>query len=162
MGKLQAVVLTTLDHSRAAAHIVKKTGATLYLPDQQPSDVSPYALHIQEDVTDFQRYHEGDILGMKAFRLRVKENHAIGMPSMNEFAILTDHKELIVGDFVTGSKDGRILVAPEWFPSDTPNKPYNEARNEFKKLVENTGASALITSHGHCLFQGLQEASRKI
>lgn len=162
MGKIHAVVLTTLDHSRAAAHIVKKTGAKLYLPDQQPSDVSPYALHIQEDVSDFERYSEGNLLGLKAFRLKVKENHEIGMPSMNEFAILTDHKELIVGDFVTGSMGGRVLVAPEWFPLDSPPAPYNDARNEFRKLVVNTGANSLLTSHGFCILQNLQDAVTKL
>ena len=162
LGKVQSVVLTTLDHFRGAAHIVKKTGANLYLPDQEATDVNPYAFNMQKEIHNFQKYGEGEILALNAFRLKVKENHEIGMPSMNEFAILTDHKELIVGDFVSGSADGRVLVAPEWFTAANPSAQYKDARIEFRKLVEKTGARTLLTSHGYYIMGNLKEAAQKL
>ncbi len=162
LGKPKSVILTTLDHTRGAAYIVHKTGADLYLPDQDPSDVNPIAFNIKKEVKDFWTYSEGKILELDAFRLKVRENYDIGMPSMNEFAVLTDHKELIVGDFVSASTEGRILVAPEWFPSDKPLSPYPEGRKEFRMLAEKTGAKSLLTSHGNYVMGYLQEEVRKL
>lgn len=158
LGGVNSVVLTTLEHSRAAAHIVRKTGALLYLPDQQPSDVNPMAFNIHKQITDYKTYSEGNLLGLRAFRLRVKENMEIGMPSMNEYAILTDKNELIVGDFVTGSTNGDVLVAPEWFPPVAHQKPYDLARKEFKNLAIRTKADTLLTSHGCSLIGNLKNS----
>lgn len=162
LGGVNSVVLTTLDHSRAAAYIVGKTGAQLYLPDQQPSDVNPMAFNLHKQITDFKTYSEGNLLGLKAFRLRVKENLDVGMPSMNEFALLTDNNELIVGDSVTGSTNGNVLVAPEWFPPDARQKPYDLARKEFKNLAIKTKADTLLASHGCSLLGDLQNAVSRI
>ncbi len=162
LGEIKAVVLTTLDHTRGAAHIVRKTGADLYLPDQEPSDVNPVAFNIQKEVENFKTYSEGKIIGFSAFRLKVGGNRDIGMPSMNEFAILTSHKELIVGDFVSASPDGEVLVAPEWFPSDPPASAYREGREKFKRLVEETGAKTLLTSHGNYILGTLKEKAAKL
>ncbi len=162
LGRIEAVVLTTLDHSRAAAHIVRKTGAKLYLPDQQASDVDPMSLRIQQEVPEHIRYMEGRLLDLQAFRLKVSGNRDIGMPSMNEFAFLTGNKELVVGDFVSASAEGLVLVAPEWFPSDKPLVPYEEGRIKFKELVRKTGALSLLPSHGHMLLKNLQEAANRL
>ncbi len=157
IGKVEGVVLTTLDHSRGAAYIAKKTGARLYVPDQSPDDIDPRALRILKEIADHERYGSGKVLGLKVFRLSVPENRDIGMPSMNEFALLTDHKELITGDFVCGSPEGRILVAPEWFPTETPSSAYPLAQTEFRSLVRKAEAVSLLSSHGSDIIGTLQK-----
>lgn len=161
MGKVDGVALTTLDHTRGAAYIARKTGATLYLPDQNPGDVDPRGYSIMKEMKDFEKFSSGKVLGLRVYGLSVPGNSDIGMPSVNEFAFLTDQKELIVGDFAVGSESGKVLVAPEWFPGHNPNPVYQPAHNELRNLVKKTGAVSLLASHGHDLYGTLQvEAER--
>ncbi len=162
LGKVEAVILTTHDHTRGAAHIAEQTGATLYLPDQTIDDVSPRAMDIHEQVSGYERYAEGNVLSFRAYRLKVDGDRRNGMPSMNEFALFTDRKELIVGDFAVGSEDGNLLVAPEWFPGSSRYPPYGTGRKLFKDLVRKTGATSLLASHGQDLFGNLGEQAEKL
>lgn len=162
MGKLESVILTTLDHSRGSAYIVEKTGASLLIPDQTSDDVDPMAMRLLKQVKDHETYREGKVLGITAHRLKVDGDRSIGMPSMNEFALLTDHGELLVGDFVTASADGMVLPAPEWFPSDKQPQQYVDGRKKFSSLVETTGAVSLLTSHGDFILGNLQEQASKL
>lgn len=162
MGRIEGVVLTTLDHSRGAAYIVKKTGARLFLPDQSPDDVDPRALKIMKEVTEFEKFSSGKVLGLKVFRLSIPGKREIGMPSMNEYALLTEHKELLTGDFVMGSNVGRLLVAPEWFPTEPANPAYQPAHNEFRNLVHKTEAVSLLASHGYDIYNNLQKEVERL
>ncbi len=162
LGKIDSVVLTTLDHSRGSAFIVKKTGAKLFVPDQTADDVDPMALRLLGEVKDYETYSEGEVAGLSSFRLKTGGNRNIGVPSMNEFALLTRENELMVGDFVSVSPEGKIMVAPEWYPSDEPAIPFTEGRQIFKEVVKRSGARSLVSSHGDCLLGNLQDAIKTI
>lgn len=159
LGKIEGVIVTTLDHSRGAALIVRKTGARLLLPDQSSDDVDPLALRIKEEITDYEEYNGGKVLGLEAFRLSVPGKNEIGMPSMNEFALLTEHKELFTGDLVIGSAEGKMQVAPEWFPSEVTSPAYELAHSKVKDLIHKTGAVSLLPSHGSDILNVLQKAA---
>lgn len=162
LGKIEAIVLTTLDHSRGSGYIVGKTGINLYVPEQTADDVDPSALRLLEEVKDYETYKEGKVAGLTAFSLRTAGKRSIGMPSMNECALLTRDGELMVGDFASVSPTGEIQVAPEWFPSDSKPVPFDEGREIFKEVVQKSGASSLISSHGGYVLGKLQEVAESL
>jgi hypothetical protein len=41
IGKPKTIILTTQNHTRGSRHIREKTGATVYVPDQNPNAVEP-------------------------------------------------------------------------------------------------------------------------
>ncbi len=162
LGKIKAVVLTTLDHSRGSAYIVEKTGASLFIPDQTADDVDPSALSLLEEVKDYETYAEGKVAGLTAFRLKTAGDRNIGMPSMKEYALLTKEGELMVGDFASVSPTGKIQVAPEWYPSDGKPSPFSEGRMIFKEVVKRSEAMSLVSSHGGYLLGNLQDVVENI
>ncbi len=153
LGKLEAVILTTLDHTRGAKFISKKTGARLLLPDQDESlSVNPGAIIEQKEIREFEKYSEGEVYGMKAFRLKIEGERTSEIPWMDEYSLLTRERQLIVGDIAIGDSRERLVLAPEWFPHDPPHKPYEPARREFSRLVREAGAETLLASHGCNLY----------
>ena len=65
-------------------------------------------------------------------------------------------KELIVGDIAIGTFDGKVIVAPEWFPYAPPNLPFPPAIKAFSEIVHESGAVSLLTSHGYNIYDKLQ------
>ncbi len=157
IGKLEAVVLTTLDHTRGVNYICERTGAMPFIPDQPADAVDPCALAILKQLKDYQTYGEKkDILGMKPFRIVVEGKEGI-QPKIEEFALLTENRELIVGDIAIGTEDRRVVIAPEWYPYLPPRKSYASAIREFSNVVRNSQADVLLASHGMDIYGGLQE-----
>ncbi|AKA47934.1 hypothetical protein IX51_01220 [uncultured archaeon] len=158
LGKLEAIMLTTLDHTRGARYISKKTGARLLIPDQHESiSVNPEAILEQKEIREFERYGMDKIYGLKPFRITVASERTSGVPCIDEYAFLTPEEELIVGDIAIGDSAGNLVVAPEWFPHDPPHKPYGKARTEFARVVRESGADVLLSGHGQNIYGGLKE-----
>ena len=161
LGSLEAVMITTLDHTRGVEYICRRTGAHLYIPDQMKSKaIDPKFYIAKSGIKDFEMYGSEPIFGMKPFRLTIEGRSAENEPYMDEYAFLTDHKELIVGDTAVGTVDNRLLIAPEWFP--IPGEPYPPAHNTFRKVVAESGATSLLTSHGSNIYGNLQELVKQI
>lgn len=162
LGTLKSIVLTTLDHSRGSAYIVEKTGATLYVPDQSVDDIDPVNFKLKDEVKEHVVYKEGNISRLTAFRLKTRGDRSVGVPSMNEFALLTENGELMVGDFASVSMSGKIKVVPEWYPSIPQAKPFPEGIRKFRETVKRSGAKSLLTSHGGIVKGNLQEVIEDI
>lgn len=159
LGKIEAVILTTLDHTRGVNHICRKTGATLLIPDQVKSKtIDPDTIIAQKELKNFQKYDTEEIYGLRPFRITVEDEKTEDMPWIDEFALLSKNKELIVGDIAIGSLDGRIIIAPEWFPHDPPHSRYEPAVKVFKKVVHDSEADTLLASHGSNIYGELQRA----
>lgn len=153
IGKLEAIILTTLDHTRGAKYISEKTGATLFIPPQDKSlAVDPEAVLAQKEIKDFQKYDTKEIQGLRPYRITVENKKTDKEPWMDEFALLTDHKEMIAGDIAIGTSDGKIFLAPEWFPHDPPHQRYSPAEDIFSKIVRESGATSLLASHGENVY----------
>ena len=161
LGSLDAVLITTLDHTRGVDYICRKTGAQLYIPDQMKSmTIDPEFYITKTGIKNFEKYGNESIFGLKTFRLTVEGNSAESEPYMDEYALLTDHDELIIGDIAVGTVDNRLLIAPEWFP--IPDEPYPPAHKSFRKVVTESRATSLLTSHGLSIHGNLQELIKLI
>ncbi len=162
LGKLEAILITTLDHIRGVKYISKKTKADFYIPDQAKSmTIDPDKYISWAGLTEYKKYDASEqIYGVRPFRITVEGRSSESEPYMDEYAFLTDKKELIAGDIAVGSEDGRLLIAPEWFP--TPHEPHIPAHRAFRDLVVRSGAETLLTSHGSCLFGNLKELTIEI
>jgi hypothetical protein len=149
LGDNVAIILTSQNHTRGTKYIASKTGATVYIPEQDPRAVDPKELLAVKEIGEFQKYREGEVLGMKVFK------------DFYDFAILTDEKELVVSDNATGTADGRLLCYPEYTP-DEPPEPNATIHGEFKKLVQRSGATSLFAGHGYDIRGNLQELAARL
>ena len=155
LGKLEAVILTEQNHTRASRFISKRAGIPVYLPETIPDAVEPWEASRVKQIGDFEVYKAGSVLGFQA--------HKFG----DDYALLSDGKDLLVGDNARGDAKGNVLIFPEWFNLYTPGPPYpasedfpkefrDSLRKQFKEIVETTGATSLLASHLYDIVGSLQ------
>ncbi len=152
LGKPEAVLLTTQNHTRGSKYISKRTGVPMYLPEQNPESLDSIEVVKVKELGDFEVYKTGNVLGFQAYKFG------------EDYALLSDEKELLVGDNATGDKNGNVVLAPDWFPSGPPYSDQNvyskafrdSIKNAFKEIVMNTGATSLLASHGYDVHGSLQ------
>jgi len=150
IGKPTAIILTSQNHTRGSKYIREKTGATVYVPDQNPNAVEPQDALAVKEIGQFEKYSTGKLLGFEIFR------------DFNDFALLTDNKEIIIADNATGSADGKLLVFPEYIPHDPPHPANETVRREIKDLVKKTGAVTLLAGHGYNIYGNLQDLANRL
>jgi hypothetical protein len=101
------------------------------------------------------------VLGFQAFKFG------------DDYALLTDRKELLVGDNPKGNHKGNVLILPEWFMLYTSGLPYpnsqdfsqgfrDSLRAQFKEIVKATGATTLLASHDYDITGSLQERAYEL
>ena len=155
LGKPEAVLLTEQNHTRASRFIAKRAGIPVYLPETRPEAVEPWETARVKQIGDFHVYRAGSVLGFQAYKFG------------DDYALLSDRKELLVGDNARGDAKGNVLIFPEWFNLYTPGPPYpapgdfpkafrDSLRKQFKDIVKNTGATTLLASHNYDIIGGLQ------
>lgn len=161
LGKLEGIIITTLDHTRSIRYLNRLTGADIYIPDQMKSmTIDPEEYIACRQIIDYNTYRKERVLGLKPIRITVDGEDAKGEPYMDEYALLTENGELLTGDISVGTGDGKILVAPEWFP--IPDVAHPPAHSEFKRVVISSKANSMLASHGHNIIGSLQEAASKL
>ena len=159
LGKPEAVLLTTRNHTRAAGFMLKRAGIPAYLPEQDSNTIDPREVAKIKDIGDFKTYTAGSVLGFEA--------HKFG----SEHVLLTTEKELLLGDIATGDEKGNVVLWPDWY---TPGSPYDsyskelsssdrgEIKDAFKDLVKRTKATSLLASHGHDIYGSLQSKAEEL
>jgi Metallo-beta-lactamase superfamily len=161
LGKLEAVLLTEQNHTRASRFIAKRAGIPVYLPETIPDAVEPWEAIRVKQIGDFKVYEAGSVLGFKAYKFG------------DDYALLSDGKELLVGDNARGDLKGKVLIFPEWFDLYTPGPPYPSAeafpkqfrdslRKQFKDIVKTTGATSLLASHDYDIIGNLQARASEL
>ncbi len=159
LGKPEAVLLTTQNHTRATAFMHKRAGIPAYLPDQDPNSVDPREAVKVKDVGDFETYKAGRILGFRAYKFG------------SEYVLLTDEKELLVGDIATGDSTGNLVLWPDWYTPGPPYESYSkelkdsdrkEIKEGFRDLVKSSGATSLLASHGFDIAGNLQARAEEL
>jgi len=159
LGKPEAVLLTTQNHTRASAFLRKRAGIPAYLPEQDSNTVDPREVVKVKDIGDFQTYKAGVVLGFQAYKFG------------SEHILLTEKKELLVGDIATGDREGSLVLWPDWYTKGPPYESYSaelgdsdrkEIRDAFKGLIERTGATSLLASHGYDIYGTLQDKASLI
>lgn len=161
LGDLEAAIITTLDHTRAIRYLKKLAEVDIYIPDQMKSmTIDPEEYIACRQIIDYNTYRKERVLGLKPIRITVDGEDAKGEPYMDEYALLTENGELLTGDISVGTGDGKILVAPEWFP--IPDVAHPPAHSEFKRVVISSKANSMLASHGHNIIGSLQEAASKL
>ena len=158
LGKPEAVLLTTQAHTRASNFISKRLSIPLYLPEQNQDAIDAWELARVKAMKQFEVYRPGDVLGFKA--------HKFG----EDYALLSNNKELLIGDNAVGDSNGKIVLAPDWFPKGPPYSgpdAYSQGfrdsiKKTFKEIAMRTGATSLLASHGYDVIGSLQERAREV
>lgn len=156
LGKLEAVLLTEQNHTRASRFIAKRANLPLYLPETIAEAVETWETARVKALGSYEIYKAGNVLGFQAYKLG------------DDYALLSDRKELLVGDNARGDAKGNILIFPEWFKLYTPGPPYpnpedfpkewrDSLRKQFKEIVNITKATSLLASHDYDIVGSLQE-----
>ncbi len=155
LGRLEAVLLTEQNHTRGSRFIAKRANIPVYLPETIPDAVEPWEAARVKQIGNFEVYGEGTVLGFQAYKFG------------EDYALLSDRKELLVGDNARGDPNGNVLIFPEWFNLYTPGPPYpapedlpkgfrDTLRNQFKAIVKTSGATTLLASHNYDIIGSLQ------
>jgi len=108
-----------------------------------------------KQIGDFEVYKAGSVLGFQAYKFG------------DDYALLSDGKELLVRDNARGDAKGNVLIFPEWFNLYTPGPPYpapedfpkrfrDALRKQFKDIAKTTGATTLLASHDFDIIGNLQ------
>lgn len=150
LGDSVSIVLTSQNHTRGTGYIASKTGATIYVPEQDPGAVEPIELLALKEIGEYKKYSYGEILGMKALK------------DFYDYALLTEEGELIVSDNGRGTADGRLVLWPEYMQEDPPKPPNPTIHKEFKDLIQKSGAISLFAGHGYDIIGNLQELSENL
>ncbi|HEY6283159.1 MAG TPA: hypothetical protein VIW22_04470 [Nitrososphaerales archaeon] len=161
LGKLEAVLLTEQNHTRASSFISKRASIPVYLPETIPDAVEPWETARVKQIGGFEVYKAGSVLGFQAFKFG------------EDYALLSDGNDLLVGDNARGDAGGNVLIFPEWFRLHTPGPPYPDPedfpkgwreslRNQFKDIVKTTGATSLLASHDFDIIGILQERAAEL
>jgi hypothetical protein len=161
LGKLEAVLLTEQNHTRASRFIAKRAGIPVYLPETIADAVEPWEASRLKALGDFKEYKTGSVLGFQAYKFG------------EDYALLSDRKELLVGDNARGDRKGNVLIFPEWFNLYTPGPPYpstediskefrDSLRKQFKDIVRTTGATSLLAGHDYDIIGNLQERASEL
>jgi glyoxylase-like metal-dependent hydrolase (beta-lactamase superfamily II) len=161
LGKLEAVLLTEQNHTRASRFIAKRAGIPVYLPETIPEAVEPWEAVRVKQIGDFEVYEAGSVLGFQAYKFG------------DDYALLSDGKELLVGDNARGDAKGNVLIFPEWFNLYTPGPPYpapedfprefrDSLRRQFKDIAKATGAASLLASHDYDIIGNLQARASEL
>ena len=158
LGKPEAVILTTQNHTRATRYITKKTGIRAYLPEQDPGVLDEREVPKLKAIEDFEFYKPGSVLGFQAYM------HGY------DYVLLSDRKELLSGDNAVGDSRGRVALWPYWYnpaptyprPEEVPQEFRDRLRDEFKDLVKTTGATSLLASHGYDILGNLQARANEL
>jgi len=158
LGKPEAVILTTQNHTRGTRYITKKTGIRAYLPEQDSRVVDEKEVPKVKEIGDFEIYKPGSVLGFRAYM------HGF------DYALLSDRKELLIGDNAVGDIKGKVALWPYWYnPAPTYPRPEevsegfkDRLRKEFKDLVKTTGATSLLSSHGYDIIGNLQSQANEL
>ncbi len=140
-----AIVLTSQNHPRGTGYIAANTGATVYIPDQNPSDVDPRELISVGEIGEYEKNSEGELLGMQVFR------------DFYDFALLTEEGELIVSDNGRENAEGKLVLWP--VSMDPPGPPDQTIHKEFRNLIQKSGADSPLAGHGHDIMGNLQDLS---
>ncbi|HKW05607.1 MAG TPA: hypothetical protein VJN71_09940 [Nitrososphaerales archaeon] len=161
LGRLEAVLLTAQNHTRASRFIAKRAGIPVYVPETIPEAVEPWEAVRMEQIGDYKVYEAGSVLGFKSYKFG------------EDYALLSDRKELLVGDNARGDAKGNVLIFPDWFALYTPGPPYpapeditkefrDSLKKQFKEIVKTTGATSLLASHDYDILGSLQARANEL
>lgn len=161
LGKPEAVLLTEQNHTRASRFIAKRANIPVYLPETIPDAVEPWEASRVKAISAFEVYKAGSVLGFQAYKFG------------DDYALLSDGRELLVGDNARGDAKGKVLMFPEWFKLYTPGPPYpnpedfprewrDSLRKQFKGIVKTTGATSLLASHDYDIIGNLQARANEL
>ena len=161
LGKLEAVLVTEQNHTRASNFISKRAGIPVYLPETIPEAVEAWEAARVKQLGDFHLYKAGNVLGFQAYKYG------------EDYSLLSEGKELLIGDNARGDANGKVLIFPEWFKLYTPGPPYpvpedfsrgfrDSLRSQFKEIVKATGATTLLASHNFDIIGTLQERAGEL
>lgn len=159
LGEPVAVLLTTIDHARAARYLGSEHGLKVHIPVQvETTNLNPAKTLEHEGIGDFQTYDEDTALpgGMKAIRARVFTG--MEKPRYDEMVLLTESGELLTGDLACGNRDGEFLVGPEMFNPDPGTIEVDACFQIMAAIIGQSKANTLLSSHWHDIPDRLQDA----
>lgn len=151
LGKLEAVVLTTQNHTRGTKYIAGKTGIPVYIPEQDSNSVDPREVINVKDLGKHETFSEGKVLYFESYKFG------------EDYALVSPAHEMLVGDNAIGDITGKLLPAPDWFYTLTDEERKEQRVLDFRKniigelkeIVRKSGAVSLLSSHGYDIIGDL-------
>lgn len=146
LGGLQAVVLTTHDHTRGAAYLQKIFQCPFYVPVQADA-----ASLVAARLADAVPYGAGELqnFGLRAIRCRVviAGSSAEDKPYLDEMLLTFGDDAIISGDLALGGPTGRLQLCPEGFTDRASPDKVKAVWQALNALIPAT-VTTLLAGHG--------------
>ena len=156
IGKPEAIVLTTADHTRGSRYLSYKLQIPIYVPLQADSlSVSPKKMYGDKGINNYKIYEEGSLFWLKTRRVTVYRNDNDKVPYMDEMVLMDENRSVITGDIAMGSYPGELLTINEGFTDSPDANLVSRSRIVIRDTLGGLHLDNLLSSHGYDIIGNL-------
>ena len=156
IGKAEAIVLTTANHTRGSRYLSYKLQIPIYAPLQADSfSVSPKKMYEDKGINNYKIYEEGSLLWLKTKRVTVWRNDGDKIPYLDEMILIDENRSVITGDIAMGSYSGELLTINEGFTDSPDVNLVSRSRNVIIDSFSGLHLDNLLSSHGYDIIGNL-------
>lgn len=152
LGGVQAVLLTTADHTRGARYLAEAFECPVYVPAQS---VHAAALGLGSCAV---AYDESTLLpgNIHAVRCHVSQPmwESANNPYLDEMMLVLPNGAVAVGDIAMGATDGRLWVCPEGFNRVVEPAKAQASLRAFAQALPRDSRH-LLASHGRDIIHAI-------
>ncbi|WP_053959940.1 MBL fold metallo-hydrolase [Sulfobacillus thermosulfidooxidans] len=146
LGGIEAIILTTHDHTRGARYLAEYFQCPVYVPEQARAET----LH-QSGLHHVQFYGEGDGLPGNISALRCRIPYPIWQneeaPYLDEMSLILPCHVVVSGDIAMGSPNGHLWVCPEGFNDPADIQKVQAVFDVFQRILP-ANVTTLLAGHG--------------
>ena len=162
MGKPEAIIITTADHTRGSRYLSYKLKIPLYVPDQGDSiSVSPGEIYREKKIANYKAYNEGPIFWLNAKRVKVYRKKEDKVPYIDEMILADNDGNIFTGDIAMGSSSCELLTCNEGFTDEPDTMLVKSSFESLKNATKELNKNNLISSHGTDIVGNLDEKIKK-
>ncbi|WP_028962556.1 hypothetical protein [Sulfobacillus thermosulfidooxidans] len=155
LGGIEAIILTTHDHTRGARYLAEYFQSPVYVPEQARAETLRRAglehVHFYAEGTRL----PGDI---HALRCQVPQPmwQADDAPYLDEMALILPCHAIVCGDIAMGSVDRHLWICPEGFNHPADSQKVQAAFRVLDHVVP-ADVTTLLAGHGTDVVGTLQQ-----
>ncbi len=156
IGKPEAIVLTTVNHTRGSRYISYKLQIPIYAPLQADSlSVSPKKMYEDKGINNYKIYEEGSLFWLKTKRVKVYRNEGDKIPYLDEMILIDENRSVITGDIAMGSYSGELFTINEGFTDSPDPNLVSRSRVVIRDSFSVLHLDNLLSSHGYDIIGNL-------
>lgn len=156
IGKPEAIVLTTANHTRGSRYISYKLQIPVYVPLQTDSpSVSSNKMYEDKGINNYKIYEEGSLFWLRSKRVTVYRSEVDSIPYIDEMILIDENRSVIIGDIAMGSYSGELLTINEGFIDSPDVNLVSRSRAVIRDSFSVLYLDNLLSWHGYDIIGNL-------